>query len=183
MTGGGPNARRVDSPWVVDVAELITRHGNRKPVSLVGVIADVANASATLDGPVTFDATLEAIPEGVTANGAASAAWTAVCSRCLEPATGAVEAALTELFSPDPEPGETFPLTGARVDFEPPLREALLLELPSVPLCRPQCAGLCSECGADRNEGDCGCTPDNRDPRWAALSELRFAEEDEPTDR
>jgi uncharacterized protein len=54
-------------------------------------------------------------------------------------------------------------------------RDALALSVPANLLCRPDCAGLCSVCGANLNEAG----PDHHhepapDPRWAALSELRF---------
>jgi uncharacterized protein len=39
-------------------------------------------------------------------------------------------------------------------------------------LCRHECAGLCPECGANRNDGDCGHRAVAADPRWAALEEL-----------
>ena len=48
----------------------------------------------------------------------------------------------------------------------------LLLWLPQVLLCQPNCEGLCSECGANLNSGDCGCVKDNLDPRLAKLREL-----------
>ena len=47
------------------------------------------------------------------------------------------------------------------------------LNIPMKPLCRPDCKGLCAQCGADLNLGACACTPPKSDPRWAALSALR----------
>jgi uncharacterized protein len=47
-----------------------------------------------------------------------------------------------------------------------------VLAFPAAPLCRPDCAGLCQRCGADRNVTDCGHEQGTVDPRWAALSEL-----------
>ncbi len=49
--------------------------------------------------------------------------------------------------------------------------EDIFLAMPSRFLCRPDCKGLCSVCGADLNEGDCGCKP-AADPRWDALKDL-----------
>ena len=51
---------------------------------------------------------------------------------------------------------------------------ALLVALPLKPLCREDCAGLCPQCGANLNEGPCGCEPDTEDDRWAALRELKL---------
>jgi uncharacterized protein len=52
------------------------------------------------------------------------------------------------------------------------VRDAIVLELPMAPLCRDDCRGLCPQCGADRNEADCGCVAP-ADPRWANLDVLR----------
>jgi uncharacterized protein len=49
---------------------------------------------------------------------------------------------------------------GRRLDLREEAREALLLELPIAPRCRVECRGLCPRCGADLNEGPCGCEPD-----------------------
>jgi uncharacterized protein len=57
-------------------------------------------------------------------------------------------------------------------DLEPHVREAVILEEPIQLLCDPGCRGLCDRCGADLNQGPCGCTPPE-DPRWAPLEDLR----------
>jgi uncharacterized protein len=79
-----------------------------------------------------------------------------------------------ELFEQDPLEGETYRLDDDAVDLEPLVRDALLLELPAVPLCAPECRGLCPVCGADRNETTCDCRTDEPDPRWAALESLEI---------
>jgi uncharacterized protein len=43
--------------------------------------------------------------------------------------------------------------------------------LPLQPLCRPECKGLCPQCGQDWNSGTCDCVPE-QDQRWEALREL-----------
>ena len=53
------------------------------------------------------------------------------------------------------------------------VREALLLEAPSTPLCREACAGICPTCGADRNLAACTCDNRQTDDRWAALDALK----------
>lgn len=49
---------------------------------------------------------------------------------------------------------------GRQLDLREEAREALLLELPITPHCRQDCRGLCPRCGADLNEGPCGCAPE-----------------------
>ena len=53
------------------------------------------------------------------------------------------------------------------------VREQLLLWLPTRSLCRPECKGLCPQCGADRNHADCNCLESREDSRWDALRKLR----------
>lgn len=62
---------------------------------------------------------------------------------------------------------------GEYVDVSPLLRERLMLTLPTLALCRADCRGLCAQCGADRNAGDCGCVAESGDPRLAVLRTLR----------
>ena len=52
---------------------------------------------------------------------------------------------------------DTYPITVNQVDLVPALREHLILATPLQPLCQENCLGLCQECGANLNEGVCGC--------------------------
>ena len=92
------------------------------------------------------------------------------CSRCLEEfeidLAGEVEGYfLIEEGAEPPEDldGDEFQTLGRDhvIDLEPLLSAGLLLELPLKPLCSPECKGLCFTCGANLNEGPCGC--DRRD--------------------
>ena len=58
---------------------------------------------------------------------------------------------------------------GARsLDLRPGVREEWLLAAPEFALCREDCRGLCSTCGADLNEETCDCQQ-TTDHRWDAL--------------
>ena len=47
--------------------------------------------------------------------------------------------------------------SGDEVDLAPLLREAMILALPTRPLCSEDCQGLCPHCGGNRNQGACSC--------------------------
>lgn len=53
------------------------------------------------------------------------------------------------------------------------VRQALILSMEMKPLCAPECQGLCQTCGANLNDGQCGCRPERIDERWGALRGLR----------
>ena len=52
------------------------------------------------------------------------------------------------------------------------LRDDILLELPTKFLCKPDCKGLCSQCGQNLNLGDCGCNQRRIDPRLEVLQQF-----------
>ena len=57
--------------------------------------------------------------------------------------------------------------------LEDVLREQVLLALPLKITCRPDCKGLCPQCGKNLNQEQCSCSTEREDPRWAALKEVR----------
>ncbi len=165
-----------EHPFVVNVAALRKRAGSRRPVQLAGALPglSVTGSAVADDAPVEADLLLESLQgQAILATGTVATTWEGACRRCLGPASGDLEVEVRELFEATSDAEETYPLSGDRVDLEPLVRDAVLLELPQAPLCMEECKGLCPTCGANRNEGDCTCDPAPRDPRWAALDELK----------
>jgi uncharacterized protein len=99
------------------------------------------------------------------------------CMRCLTDAVVDETLRLSEYQATSPESDElTTPyLEGHRLDLSAWARDALILALPDKILCRPDCAGLCPECGRDLNVEPHVHDEDEPDPRWAALKGLRDA--------
>ncbi len=160
----------------VSVADLLPHPGKTKRVEREALLDGLAvSGSRVPDGATTsVDVELQAVNDGIVAVGTVRAPWVGECRRCLEPAGGEVAAEVHEVYERDPVEGETRQLRDATVDLTDLARDAVLLELPIAPLCDDDCAGLCPTCGIDRNQRDCGCAAEESDPRWAALSDLRF---------
>jgi len=108
------------------------------------------------------------------------------CVRCLKEYNQFLQTDFDELFSfpnfPLGESGLVLPDSG-NIDLKPLLREYLLLELPSKPLCKPDCLGLCEVCGVDLNLTTCihreeqtrkGKTKEAS--RWDALRKMQLEE-------
>ncbi|NDJ77681.1 MAG: DUF177 domain-containing protein [Chloroflexi bacterium] len=92
------------------------------------------------------------------------------CSRCLVPTLVPVHLALEELFAYPASPEAVYAVDETGIlDLAPLLREEAILATPMVVLCRPDCAGLCSQCGQNLNESTCDCEVDDIDPRLAIL--------------
>ncbi len=184
--------RESQSPLVINIARL-----GRRPGAMLTVAQTVPSPSRIgLDligidrgAPITLELRIESVSEGVLVTGTASAPTTGECARCLTPITGEVDVDLTELFAyPDSTTDATtdtdeLPRVGASgwpdtVDLEQPLIDAVGLALPFVPLCTPDCAGLCPGCGVPLAGAEPGHHHEQIDPRWAKLAALRPAEED-----
>ncbi len=161
---------------LVNVAELLRRPASRKHVHVLPRAEGLRVVDAQVpDGSlIDVDVELESLSDAVVVTGHVQADWEAPCRRCLGPARGHVDAAVRECYQAPPVTDEdAFELDGEQLDLEPLVREAVLLELPLAPLCRADCRGLCPQCGANRNEVDCGHDEVPADPRWAVLDDLR----------
>lgn len=164
-------------PFVVHVAQLRRATGTRWNEQRQGRMEglDCSGSCVPDEAMPGADVVLEAVLGGVSVSGTVTAPWVGACRRCLVPATGTLRLAVRELYTDEGDGEETYPLVGDEVDLEPLVRDAVLLELPQAPLCRPDCQGLCPSCGVNRNEESCRCEAP-RDPRWGALDVLRMPE-------
>ena len=63
------------------------------------------------------------------------------------------------------------------VDLTDELRESIILHLPTYPVCREDCRGVCPQCGKNLNEGPCSCVDARHDDRWDILDRLRKEED------
>jgi uncharacterized protein len=140
-------------------------------------------------GHATLDLYLE--DDHVFANGQFDGHLVVACSRCVGPARLELHEDLHVTFVPaaqmpaekaatdddgaevESEDLDVFPYDGEVVDLEPLLREQFVLAIPYAPLCREACAGLCPQCGIDRNTATCTCERPV-DPRLAALKGLKL---------
>ena len=129
--------------------------------------------------PVEVQGTVRNMADALLLTGRAETTLELVCDRCLKPFSQSlrlpVETLLAEELE-DEENDEIVLLEDGQVDAEELFTTALVLAMDSKHLCREDCKGLCSRCGADLNEGPCGCTREV-DPRFAALAQLLDKEE------
>jgi uncharacterized protein len=139
------------------------------------------------DGPETRDvaghATFLRTNEGILVSAAAHGIERERCSRCLRDIDTPITLDFQEVFYtkndiqtgvhlPRPDDADAFLIDGHQVlDLEEAIRQFWNAALTMQPLCRPDCKGLCPQCGQDWNEGSCNCTPP-ADERWSALREL-----------
>jgi uncharacterized protein len=158
----------------MNVSDLLRRPGSTRQVHLEVPLPGLENLAARVEEnePLVLELRLESLTGAIVASGRVRGRWSAVCSRCLTPLRNGFDLHLREVFEEDPVEDETYPLRNDEIDLEQPLRDVVVPELPMVPLCRPDCAGLCATCGANLNEGTCDCPALVVDHRWDALRDL-----------
>jgi uncharacterized protein len=168
------------SPLVVDTRELGRRPGTMRKVhrtiaAPAGLGTDVIRIPEGSD--LELDLRLEAVMEGILVSGSIRGRAEGECVRCLDPVEDEIEADVQELFvypgrTPEGEDEDDLrELVDEMIDLEPVLYDTLVPALPFQPVCRDDCPGLCSECGARLADAP-GHTHESADPRWDALQEL-----------
>ncbi|MEU2251778.1 DUF177 domain-containing protein [Nocardia xishanensis] len=177
--------RKTDAGFVLDTRSLGRRPGTMREQQRTVTTAEKIGLDLIYipeGAEVELDLQLQAVSEGVLVTGTVIAPTAGECSRCLEPFTGEVRLHLTELFAyPDStteqttEDDEIYRMDDDLIDLEPVVVDAIGLELPLQPLCTPDCAGLCPECGVRMAIAGSDHGHEILDPRWAGLA--KFANE------
>lgn len=171
------------SPLVLNTRDLPRRPGAMRTVErsvpapkdlgleLIGVPQGAA---------VNLDLRLESVSEGVYVSGTVTAPVEGECGRCLRPISDTLVVTIQELYAYEhsttdetTDEEEVGRMQGDLIDLEPALRDAVVLALPTHPLCRDDCPGLCPECGVHWDDLPQGHTHAQVDPRWSALAQLK----------
>lgn len=169
-----------------NVAQLIK--GPTGSVRKYELNEDIRHLDPALDpqSPLRGRLTLMRTTQGILATGTLRVVLRLECRRCLEPYDEKVRLELEEEFLPvlriDNAPIDAVPdedrdlalLIDAEhmLDLSEVVRQGLLLASATPGLCRPDCLGLCPQCGGNRNLGECTCDTAPIDPRWTALQAL-----------
>jgi uncharacterized protein len=138
-----------------------------------------------LAGPIDLDLQLLRTNRGILARGSATAPLRRTCSRCVDPFVDEVRVAIGEEYVPSVDLESGAPLSigeadeGAltisarhEIELDQVLHDELALTEPMHPLCRPDCPGLCPECGERLELGHQAHAESETDPRLAPLASL-----------
>jgi uncharacterized protein len=140
-----------------------------------------------LAGPLNGTLRLQRTNRGILVRGRVEGDVRRTCGRCLEAYVEAAVINVSEEYLPsiDPDSGAALPGPDSdemvraidehhELDLTSVFREEFALTEPMHPLCRPDCEGLCAECGAPLRGDHRPHATDEIDPRLAGLA--RFLE-------
>lgn len=101
------------------------------------------------------------------------------CDRCLKSVEEKLELAFSrEVFAPDridetsEENDDQRFMDGYQLDVEDLLKNEIVINWPMKVLCKPDCKGICRQCGKDLNTGTCECDTFVPDPRMAVIKDI-----------
>ncbi len=101
------------------------------------------------------------------------------CDRCLKSVEEKLELMFSrEVFAPDmidetsDENDDQRFMDGYQLNVEDLLKNELVINWPMKVLCKPDCKGICRQCGKDLNTGTCGCDTFVPDPRMAVIKDI-----------
>jgi len=163
----------------IDISEL--RKAKGRTEEFLGSVPDFSldiSGQKTTFRDLTVDCEAMNTGEGIYVQGKITGEVDLICSLCLKNFSLNLETQFAENFYREGEdlPGEmeesVRTYCGDEIDMSGTISEALQLVLPMKPVCRPECRGLCPQCGCDRNTQQCSCKKEEIDPRLAVLGQL-----------
>ena len=160
------------------------------PNSLPMLKSVARDSDIAFDHPVRVIIRAASSGETILLDGTAATGVLLPCSRCLKRFNLTVQTEFSATAVPEPPsqaPASTADeielntaememilYTGNSIDLREEIAQQIIMALPFNPVCSPSCKGLCSQCGADRNESDCRCAESDSGNPFAALKTLSF---------
>jgi len=163
----------------IDIADAVRNMGEEFSAEYDGALPEIDFLGERYNFPngVHVSANWRYDGEGIIVTGCFNAETPVTCARCLADFMYTIGFKFAEYYKKQPEEG-MYAYQDEMIDLSQMLEDNVVVNLPTKLLCREDCKGLCSQCGADLNKGSCGCSPvaDETSP-FAGL--LRLHDEDE----
>ncbi|OPY80240.1 MAG: hypothetical protein A4E65_01535 [Syntrophorhabdus sp. PtaU1.Bin153] len=133
------------------------------------VFSELEGNHVALTSAVGFELKVRKVGDRLRIEGPIRCVLTVTCVRCLDeffysmdtyldielaPSASAPEATEFELRSDDLD---VYYYEGDEIEIDPFVYDEVLLNVPTRPLCREDCAGLCQTCGKNMNYETCSC--------------------------
>lgn len=167
--------------------------GSQRSFGIADAVVDLPD-DLELAGPIAGDVLLTRTNRGIVARARLRTTLRGACSRCLRPLETTLDLRFDEEYLPaldivtgaplaaDVEPDVLRLSDHHELDLEGPICDAIILAEPIAPLDRPDCQGLCIDCGEPLDVGVHDHPYDEIDPRLDALRAFR-PDDDDQSDR
>jgi uncharacterized metal-binding protein YceD (DUF177 family) len=148
------------------------RYSSKEEAWVRELAASVAKEGTKVLGELEIDLTLTNLEPDFFLTGAVRFSAEQVCGRCAEsfplPIIQPIALGLAHVksagrgesedkLSDDSEELDIHYFEGNELDLAPLISEAIFLSIPFAPICRPDCKGICQNCGSNLNMKACSC--------------------------
>lgn len=162
---------------IIDLSDIIKDYGGRMNVSTSIEMddTDFLGESFKFQKPLNIEGSIVNNTKSLEFSAKVEGEMQVHCARCSKPFIVPVKFRMNEiLISEDGDSAndEAIVLSGEELDISDIVMNSFLMSVSGKYLCKDDCKGLCSKCGADLNDGDCGCDNEEIDPRWADLQKI-----------
>ncbi len=171
--------------WVLEIETLL----KERRIFLEGIYnveyVDLPVAKCRVLEPVKVKIVAVITHDGIAVGGYARTSIEHPCDRCLKMVKVSINGTIEALYKPISEAPKTkeeqleslrnvLYYSTDKIDLSERIIEAIVMDVPTRVLCKPDCEGLCPICGADLNEEqNHSCSKQNVDPRWTNLLKIR----------
>ncbi len=162
---------------IIDVGNTLVADGSVIPLDLSFDFSDFEYGGLfPFKSNVTFVGEIANRAGVVTLSGSVRCKYTAPCDRCGEECSEMlcvdINYTLVQTLANDDEKDGFIVVSNKKLNIDEIVLSDVILNVPMKHLCDYDCKGLCQNCGANLNHGQCDCRDDDIDPRLAALKEL-----------
>ena len=167
----------------IDISDILKELGGRMSVNCEVNLSDVdfMGDNYHFISPVKINGTISNNGESFILTAQCSAKVKTHCARCMRSIVVDVDFPLNENLIQDRgeeiTDDDVIVFDGTSFDLDDIVLDDFLMNTSGHYLCSEDCKGLCPKCGADLNVGDCGCTNEDIDPRWAGLLDIMNKED------
>ena len=161
----------------INVSEIAEITGRKLPFAFTAKPDDIGPLldGCTLKGPIIVKGTAVNTGSCFRLEGEIRCTVACICDRCLADYLTAGNYSFAEEFTRDENMTKQHDMeyfAGDTIDIGDLVRDIIISSQPVQHLCKKDCKGLCSVCGADLNKTQCGCNRTSIDPRLAGLQNL-----------
>ena len=162
----------------IDVSEILKEFGEKKEVNGEVRISDVEfkGERYTFQSPLKVNGTISNNGKALVLTADVEAKMGTQCARCLDDivvdAGFSIEESFMQSEAEASEDEDIIVFDGYTIELDDIIEDNLIMNIKGRYLCNEDCKGLCPQCGANLNDGECGCGREFIDPRWAGLADL-----------
>jgi uncharacterized protein len=154
----------------VPVHDLIGKPGTQRPFAGEKPVL-LRLGDTVVDGSMNVSGEVSGLIDAAKAHFTASAQAHLTCTRCLTEWDQIITADGDQVYRRAPDE-DGYGIVDGEIDIFGPAQDELALSLPIVPLCKPDCKGLCPTCGTDLNTEPCDGHGEDPDSPFAVLKDL-----------